>query len=84
MALTLIDLLSSTLSGDGRNLKHGGVVTKTVAGGTTVPLSMDNQSDLFRARRSQCDRSMSKEVVVQSAGVRTRVCTRVVLRGTGK
>ena len=55
MALTLTDLLSSTLSGDGRNLKHGGVVTKTVAGGATVPLPMDNQSDLFRARRSQCD-----------------------------
>ena len=54
MALILTDLLSTTLSDDGQNLKHAGVVTKTVAGGTTVPL-LNNQSDVCRARRSQCD-----------------------------
>ena len=54
MALTLIDLLPSTLSGDGGNAKQGGVVTKAVAAATTVPL-LNKQSDLCRARRCQCD-----------------------------
>ena len=54
MALTLMHLLPSTLSGDGPNAKQGGVVTKAVAAATIVPL-LNKQSDVRRARRCPCD-----------------------------